>query len=420
MKLRVLHYVGLLALLSQLSACESIPFFDKPSDYKTAGRARPLEVPPDLTSVKSSSAYAVAGATNYSDYNNQTQEVAEQEPKVLADPKNVRMVKAGAQRWLIVNADADKIWPVVRDFWLEQGFAVRVENPQIGVMETEWLDADAIKTKEDKRSYGDRFDAWLDKLSGLADKRKFRTRLERGEQEGTTELYMTHFTVAGAPDNGKNEVVTQLGKIETGYRLDSDKKNAIGNEFEADLDAELLRRLMVRLGLDDKQAEQITASATTPKRAEVTKESDASVTLKVYDPFDRAWRRVGLALDRLGFIVEDRNRADGLYYIRYADSGVDDPSKPKKGVLSRLKFWGDDEPAEKEEKPAAKPEKPLSEKLKFWKGSTDKNDGSKQYQIQVIETEDGSTNVVMVTKEGQRNSSSTANRIISLLYDQLK
>jgi outer membrane protein assembly factor BamC len=202
-----LQRVVLASLVTALSACDSIPFIDNSSDYKGAGRSRPLEVPPDLTAMRTSSTYNVPGSTSYSAYS-QNQEVQEQNgpQPVLADMKNVRMVKAGQQRWLVVNAPPEKIWPIVRDFWLDQGFAVRVENPELGVIETEWLQSDAIKPKEDNRGYGEKFDAWLDKLSGFADRRKFRTRLERGEKDGTTEIYMTHRTVAGAPDDGKNWV----------------------------------------------------------------------------------------------------------------------------------------------------------------------------------------------------------------------
>jgi len=219
--------VALLAIL--VSACDHIPFIDNTSDYKGAGRSRPLEVPPDLTSVNSSDAYSVPGGTTT--YNTYSQGQDGQEvgvEKVLPNADGVRMEKAGAQRWLIVNAPAEKIWPVVREFWIDQGFAVRVENADTGVMETEWIEADAIKAGDDKKNVGEKFDKWLDKLSGFADRRKFRTRLERGEKEGSTEIYMTHRTVNSAPDNGKNEVQTNIGKIDTGYRADGDKRGKCG------------------------------------------------------------------------------------------------------------------------------------------------------------------------------------------------
>jgi outer membrane protein assembly factor BamC len=410
-----------IALLSLfLSACDSIPFIDSTSDYKGAGRAKPLEVPPDLTGVSSSDAYNVpGGSTTYNTYNQAQdgQEVGVE--KVLPTSEGVRMEKAGAQRWLVVKAPAEKIWPVVRDFWIDQGFAVRVENADTGVMETEWIEADAIKAAEDKKNIGQKFDKWLDKLSGLADRRKFRTRLERGEKEGYTEIYMTHRTVNSAPDDGKNEVQTQLGKIDTGYRADANKKTLTEDEQAAELDAELLRRLMVKLGVSEKQAQQIAANPVSEKRAEVTKEADSSVTLSLNDPFDRGWRRVGLALDRIGFVTEDKDRSKGVYFVRYTDVDIDDSPTKKKGLFESLKFWGKDDP-EVENKSKPKDDKTIIDKLKFWKGDDGKTDPSKQYRIQLTEADGDKTKVNVVDADGKNNRSSTGNRIISLLYDQLK
>lgn len=411
--------IGACVLACLITACDSIPFIENTSDYKGAGRSKPLEVPPDLTAMRTSDAYSVPGSATYSGYSQEQEGQEVGVEQVLPNAEGVRMEKAGAQRWLVVTAPAEKIWPVIREFWLDQGFAVRVENPETGVMETEWIEADAIKLKEDSRNMGEKFDAWLDKLSGLADRRKFRTRLERGEKEGTTEIYMTHRTVAGAPDDGKNYVNTQLGKIDTGYRIDAaDKKLNTAEQFDSDLDVELLRRLMVKLGVAEKQAQQIAANPVSPQRATVVKESDSSVTLNINDSFDRGWRRVGLALDRVGFVTEDKDRSQGIFFVRYADVDIDDTPKKKKGLLETLKFWGDDE--EEKNNPKPKDEKSIAEKLKFWKGKDEKTDPAKQYRIKVSEKEDGTSSVNVVDTEGKRNPSTTANRIISLLYEQLK
>lgn len=412
--------ISILLLTLVLSGCDSIPFIDTSSDYKGAGRAKPLEVPPDLTSAQTSDAYTVPGSATSANTYNQAQEGQEVGvEKVLPNTDGVRMEKAGAQRWLVVNAPAEKIWPVVREFWIDQGFAVRVENAETGVMETEWIEADAIKAKDDKKNIGQKFDKWLDKLSGLADRRKFRTRLERGEKENSTEIYMTHRTVSGAPDDGKNRVRTNYGEVETGYRLEGTKPQDVKTaENDGDLDAELMRRLMVKLGVADKRAQEIVANPVVEKRAEVNKESDSSVTLTINDSFDRGWRRVGLALDRIGFVTEDKDRSKGIFYVRYADVDIDDGPKKKKGLFDTLKFWGDDE--EVGNKSEAKDEKTIVDKLKFWKGDDGKTDPAKQYRIKVAEADNGSIKVNVVDKDDQRNRSSTANRIISLMYDQLK
>lgn len=408
-----------LLLLASLTACDSIPFIDNKSDYKGAGRSRPLEVPPDLTASPVSDAYSIPGSTSYSTYSQaqEGQEVGVE--KILPTPEGVRMEKLGNQRWLVVNAPAEKIWPVIRDFWNEMGFAVRVENAQLGFMETEWIDNDALK-KEENLSATDKFDKWLDKLSGIAaDKKKFRTRLERGSQENTTEIYMTHRAVTGAPDDGKNRVRTNMGEIETGYRADA--KNEVKTEpVDHELDAELLRRLMVKLGVEEQKSKTILAEAVTIKRAEVVKESDGSARLLLNDPFDRAWRRVGLALDRIGFVIEDKNRADGLFFVRYADVDIDDSPKKKKGLIETLKFWGDDDKKEPETA-AKKEEKSVIDSLKFW-GTDDKQktNPDKQYRVKVTDGDNNNAVVTIVDVEGARVRTTTANRIIALMYEQLK
>ncbi|MEO6117842.1 MAG: outer membrane protein assembly factor BamC [Methylotenera sp.] len=409
--------VAYVLLIASLAGCDSIPFINNTSDYKGAGRSRPLEVPPDLTASPTSDAYSIPGSTSYSTYS-QAQE--NQEPgveKVLPSPEGVRLERAGAQRWLVVNAPAEKIWPVIREFWIDQGFAVRVENAQLGVMETEWIDADAIK-KDTSGNVGEKFDKWLDRLSGVADKKKFRTRLDRGNEPNTTEIYMTHRSVDGAPDDGKNRIQTQLGEIETGYKAGA-KTVVESNARDEELDAELLRRLMVKLGIEEQRSQSIMAEAVTLKRAEVIKEIDGSATLVLNDPFDRAWRRVGLALDRVGFVIEDKDRSSGIFFVRYADVDIDDTPKKKKGVFETLKFWGDDEKAAANE--PKKEEKSMVEKLKFW-GSDDKQkvNPEKQYRIKVADGEKENATVTVVDKDGKRVGTTTANRIVALMYEQLK
>lgn len=407
--------ISLLFITVAMAGCSWLPFMNDEPDYKGSSRTKPLEVPPDLTASPVSSAYAIPGSTTYSEYSEQAQ--TPDEIKVLAEPDNVHMEKSGGLRWLVVNAPAEKVWPVIRDFWNDQGFAVRSEDMQIGVMETEWKRTDKI-VKDTSGGYGDRFDRWLDGLSGVTDRKKFRTRLERGEEEGTTEIYLTHRSVNGAPDDGKNRIQTQLGEIETGYRAGS-RERAVQSQtaYDQELDAELLRRLMVKFGIAEQQADQIANNAAAQKRAEVVKNEDGSTTLKVADKFDRAWRRVGLAIDRVGFVIEDKNRSNGIFYVRYADVDVDygEPKK-KKGLLETLKFWGDDEEAIEQ----SGTETSMVDKLKFW-GEKDENAQKEgEYRIKVGAGSDSFSVVNVVNEDGSVIKTRTANRIIGLIYEQLR
>ena len=374
MNQNIIKPIILASLISlTMTGCESIPFLDTTPDYKSAGRSRPLEVPPDLTSISSNDTYTVPGSTTYSSYSQQGDTPAEKE-KILPTPENVKLERAGSQRWLVVQAPPEKIWPVIREFWSELGFAVRVENTDTGVMETEWVDPSSL-TKDDKGNYLDKFQGWLDKLNTLQNRQKFRTRIDRGTTEGVTEIYMSHRSVTDTPDDGKIKVRTTLGEIDQGYA---------------------------------------------PKNNKRTKDDEARAAA---EDLDRAWLRVGLALDRVGFVVEDKNRANGIYFVRYTDIDVDIAPQKKKGVMDSLKFWGDDK-AEKKTEVATetnKPESSLSDKLQFWKAPEQNiTDPSKQYRVKVEESGEQGSKISIVDKEGNLNKSSTANRIINLLYEQLR
>ena len=412
---------GLVSLT--MTGCESIPFLDTTPDYKSAGRSRPLEVPPDLTSISANDTYTVPGSTTYSSYSQQGETPAEKE-KILPTPDNVKLERAGSQRWLVVQAPPEKVWPVIREFWSELGFAVRVENTDTGVMETEWVDPSSL-TKDDKGNYLDKFQGWLDKLNTLQNRQKFRTRIDRGSSEGETEIFMSHRSVTETPDDGKIKVRTTLGEIDQGYAPKNNKRTK-DEEVRADaedLDAELLRRLMVRLGIEEKSSKNIMAAGNAATRAKLSQAGDGTLNLSVNDEFDRAWRRVGLALDRVGFVVEDKNRANGVYFVRYTDIEVDIAPQKKKGVMDSLKFWEDDKPEKKPEvvEDNNKSVTSLSDKLQFWKAPEKSvSDPSKQYRVKVEESGDQGSKISIVDKEGNLNKSSTANRIINLLYEQLK
>ena len=413
--------IPLFCVLIILVGCSEVPFLESTPDYKSTGKSKPLEVPPDLTSITVKDTYSIPGSTTYSDFKEGNKDTGI--AKILPNPEGMKIVKAGSQRWLVVNASAEKIWPVIRDFWIDMGFAVKTENPETGVMETEWIDQQDLKV-EDKKGALDKFDAWLDRLSGIADRKKFRTRLDRGQQEGTTEIYMTHRSIDAILDDGKEKVRTGYGTYDTGYKnaekIDQEKEKLGRRDDE--LDAELLRRLMIKLGLAEKRAKEIIATPINQKRAEIKKEADGTSSLEIQDPFDRAWRRVGLALDIIGFVIEDKDRSNGIYFVKYADVDIDDSPKKKKGILDSLMFWSDDDKKDKKDKDTnEKKDKPLSEKLKFWGGSDkEKTNPEKQYRIKIVSADNGGSQVVIEYQDGKRNNSSTANRIITLLYDQLK
>jgi outer membrane protein assembly factor BamC len=363
------------AAIFALAACSSFEIPSKKVDYKSAGKIKPLEVPPDLVRPSTDDRFLVPdanpkGGATYSAYNRDRSgpSATASDSNVLPKVSEARVERAGTQRWLVVKGDPAKLWPVVKDFWQESGFIVNVEMPEAGVMETDWAENRAKIPDGFIRNTLGRL---LDSVYSTSERDKFRTRLERGAEAGTTEIYISH--------RGMEEVYTTISKDETKWQP---------RPPDPELEAEMLRRLMVRFGVQEARAKaQIVAKDNTVPRATLTR---GQGSLALNEQFDRAWRRVGLALDRVGFTVEDRDRSKGLYFVRYIDPEVDNKSADNKGWLSKLKFWGNSD--------KAKPE---------------------QYRILVKGAEDGAV-VNVLNKEGVRDRSETAGRILSLLYEQLK
>jgi len=342
----------------------------KKVDYKTAGSLPPLEVPPDLTTPTRDNRYVVPetgkSTATLSGYQaDRSQQAKTGNTTVLPNVERMRVERAGTQRWLVVQEPPEKLWGVVKDFWQENGFLVQLELAEAGVMETDWAENRAKLPQDMVRSALGKL---LDQVYSTPERDKFRTRLER-TSDGGSEVYVSH--------RGMIEVYVSEGKDKTIWQP---------RPADPELEAEFLRRLMVRLGAREDKAKQTVAAAAQPTRASLSKSGDGREALHVQEPFDRAWRRVGLALDRVGFTVEDRDRQKGLYFVRYADpeAGMD---KKKEGFLDKLAFWRSDDPKVKAE----------------------------QYRVQVRSASDNSE-VVVLNKDGVAAQSVTARRILSLLH----
>ncbi|MGV3740689.1 MAG: outer membrane protein assembly factor BamC, partial [Burkholderiaceae bacterium] len=310
-----------------LAGCSTISSVLEPDriDYKSAGKAPTLEVPPDLTQLQRDGRYAlpeanrgVATASGYSVQ--QSQNPGPQVSAASVAPKptgDVRIERAGNQRWLVVKQAPEVLWPQLKDFWQDYGFLINLEVPDAGIMETDWAENRAKIPQDFIRST---IGKALDALYSTGERDKFRTRLERAA-DGTTEIYISH--------RGAQEVVTGA---------DQDTTVWTPRPSDPELEAEFLARLMTRLGVEEARVKTAVQSTTLQApRSKLVKNAEANY-VQVDEGFDRAWRRVGLALDRVGFTVEDRDRSQGLYFVRYVDQGIDSQSTAaqKKGFISRL------------------------------------------------------------------------------------
>src|SRR5574343_1282210 len=373
---RRLSGLTLSLLAVALAGCSMLPDSRK-IEYKSAGKAPTLEVPPDLSQITRDDRYLVPdaagkGSATYSAYSaDRTPNAQAQNSTVLPQIDKVRVERSGNQRWLVVTAPADKLWDTVKEFWQETGFIIAIERPEAGVMETDWAENRAKLGNDIIRSTLGRL---LDSLYSTGERDKFRTRLEPGATPGTTDVFISH--------RAMEEVYTSAAKDETRWQP---------RPADPELEAEMLRRLMVRFGSDEKRAEVSLAAAKAEPRANLAKSDDGAGTLEVFERFDRAWNSVGLALDRVGITVEDRDRTRGLYFVRYVDPDADNRSKKDTGLLSKLAFWKSDAPV----------------------------NSNVQYRIHV--SEDGQQSIVKIlSAEGGTDKSETAKKILGLLLQQLQ
>jgi outer membrane protein assembly factor BamC len=354
-----------------LSGCS---IFSDGQEYKSAQKTRPLEVPPDLIAPGKDDRFALpsSGVASRAEF-----ERSRTEPKapsastnVLPSVPGMRIERQADHRVLVVDVPAEKLWPVVRQFWVDSGFTLARENPEAGVIETEWQE-NRSKIPEDviRRTLG----RLIDRIYDTGERDKFRTRLER-VNANQTEIIISH-----------------RGIIELATLTETESKSTWTNRpSDRELEAEYLQRLMVRLGADQTRAQTQTtqALASTAPKANAVRSKDGS-QIELSESYDRAWRRVGVAIDRLGFTVEDRDRAKGIFFVRYRDPTVD-PASNKKGFFGKL-FSSDKIP-----------------------------DSAEQYRVRVAANGEVGARVVILDKAGNPSQDEYAKRMLSLIFDQLK
>ncbi len=359
------------AAASLVAGCSTPIETNKKIDYRNpnaSSTTRPLEIPPDLTSVQSDSAYSIPSAGQ----GNKAAGGTTGTSAVLPDVSGAHLERSDNQRWLVVEQPADQAWAVIQEFIKSQGFIVASENPATGIIETEWAENRA-KLPQDivRRTIG----RVLDGLYSTGEKDKYRIRLEKGQKPGTTDIFVSH--------RGMIEVFENNNRDRTIWQ-----PRPADPEMEAEMLALLLQRFSGKSeATPTEAAPQATAPAATTPAAPVKSSGTMLVAdnLVVSDNFDRAWRRIGLALDRSGFTVVDRDRLHGLYFIRYADP---DGTRKNSGWLSSI-------------------------------FSSDKSAQTEEFRLEV--TEAGSKTAMRVLdKEGKEDHSETAKRILQLLSEQLK
>jgi outer membrane protein assembly factor BamC len=374
---RLAAVLSCLALIGGCSSINDVLSGDK-VDYRSTSTTRtsPLEVPPDLTQLTRESRYQQPnGAVSASTFQSATAAAAAASAPAattVVAPQEIgafRIERLGNDRWLSTTLAPEAIYPQVRTFWKDNGFNLVQDRPEAGVLETDWAENRAKLPQDFLRSAIGKV---LDSAYSTGELDKFTTRIERTATG--SDVFITHRGMA---------------EVYVGQRNDSTVWQP--RPGDPQLEAAFLARLMVKLGAKEEQARTTVAAASTapsaPARARLV-EGQPTPTLQLDDGFDRAWRRVGIALDRSGFTVEDRDRAQGLYFVRYVDpasAGREEPS-----FFSRM----------------------------FSRKKTDTAALAK-YRVKV-NTEGATTTVAVLDSQGKPETGDAGKRIVNLLLEDLR
>jgi len=364
-----------LALTALVAGCGSLGISSDKIDYKSVAVTKPLDVPPDLSQIPRDDRYALPdrpGVASASAGGATSVPGAAAVQAVAPTASRARIERAGSERWLAVDSTPEQAFALVKEFWPSVGLPIEREDPAAGIIETAWAENRA-KLPQDiiRRTIG----RVLDPFYSTGEQDKFRTRIER-TPKNSAEIYISH--------RGMIEVYTSQEKDQTKWQA---------RPADPQLEAEMLQRLLLRFA----PPATTTVAAATPGSTSTAPKEIARIVhgndgrgqrVDIDEPFDRAWRRVGLALDRGGFTVEDRDRAKGTYFVRYLDPEFEAKQRESQGFFSRI--FGRD--------PKIEPQ---------------------QFRVMVAAAGEATT-VTVLDKEGKPDAGATAQKILGQINEQLK
>ncbi len=376
---------ALTSVAAALAGCNvlGVNFSDDKVQYESSTSRAPLEIPPDLTSIPKNDRFTVPTRPQIVSAN---AEAAKEQmalaksgdapSQILPATEVAKVVRDGQIRYVHVNEPAEKVWPVLQDFWATVGLTVKDQDAASGVMQTEWAENKANLPKDIIRGTIGKV---LDVVYDTGERDQYRARMERND-DGTCDIYITH----------KQMVEVLKGKQE-------DSTIWQPGPSDPQLEAEMLTRLAQKLETEfnpaakpeEQKALDAMAAVKYVPVSEVVKGADGTPqAVLISEPFDRAWRRVGVALDRAGFDITDRDRSQGLVMVKYLDPDYEKEVKKERGFFSNM----------------------------FGKGSAV---DPVPYQIRLT-PEGESTRVTVSGAEGKADTTGVAPKIVNLIGEQTR
>lgn len=382
----------ILSLPIALSACSSLSdtFSQETIQYETSDSRAPLEIPPDMNSVPMSDRYSVptrpqtVWASQQQAEQNAEQGNSAPVSQVLPVGQVAQIMREGNNRWIHVNLPPEQVWPIVQDFWNTVGLTLARQDASVGVMETNWAENRAKLPQDIIRATLGKV---IDMVYSTGERDQYRARLERSETGGT-DIYVTHRSMV--------EVVKNISG-------DNDTTVWQPGPTDPEMEAEMITRLSQRINAEfdphavaaskqehQKQVEELAAYQPTESISQLEQGADGVATsIFIKEGFERAWRRVALAIDRMGFTVEDRDRSRGFFLVRYLDEQYEEEQRSQQG---------------------------------FWKNvfSRDTPVEAPQYVIYLQPISETETRVHVLGPDGKADTTGVAPKILTLLSEQTR
>ncbi len=279
-----------------LSACSSD---SQRIDYKvTSTRTPKLETPPDLTAPTAAEQFAIPGgdAAVTASFSSYAQSISGAALPILS---TVRLEKNVTERWLVAQESAENVWPKIRAFWLAMGFQIPVDNAAAGVLETDWQENAANAPQKYLHSSAGNGKA-LNRLFAAGQRDQYLTRIERNA-DGSTSIFLSQHVMQQAL-NGASQLIW------------------LPTANDPAIEAAVLQMLMTELASQPSKPLVTTplVIVETPARAEWVHMPNQKI-VRLNQAFDKTWRTIGLALDKAGLAIADKDRSKGLYLLQ---SGV--------------------------------------------------------------------------------------------------
>ncbi len=354
----ILYGIGLLLLYG----CSVLPKLDDVlpdarTEYKKSENLPDLEIPPDLTADTINESMAIPGeqdATTLSKFEQQRSM-----RNFSGSSTSMATQDYPNEQWLAVQGTATEIWPKLSEFWSVKGYSLDLDDAELGVLETNWLEHDE---------------------GGRRVRDKFKIFSEPGGDPGITVLFLSN--------EREEKIIREDGSAEW---LIEDNTVEMEKTIVGELNLHFYGKTFTASPATGGTASgSMTTSSPASsqmkpprKKAEMLSAGEGKTYLAVPEEYTRAWRQTEKALQHAGILIEGSDQEKGLYYILYFE---DEKSEEKKGMLSKLKFWGNKEPQ------------------------------GKEYHISLTGVGD-KTELIVLNPEGDWESDETANNILTMILN---